>query len=54
MKHGSKESTHPSPGRRELRPAMETTASAPLDVDGAKLGLKRTQIVAAIRASRRK
>jgi hypothetical protein len=35
-----------------LRP--ETTASAPLDVDGAKLGLKRTQIVAAIRDSTRK
>jgi hypothetical protein len=35
-----------------LRP--ETTASAPLDVDGAKLGLKRTQIVAAISESRRK
>jgi hypothetical protein len=35
-----------------LRP--ETTASAPLDVGGAKLGLKRSQIVAAIRDSRRK
>jgi hypothetical protein len=35
-----------------LRP--ETTASSPLDVDGAKLGLKRSQIVAAIHDSRRK
>lgn len=35
-----------------LRP--ETTASAPLDVGGAKLDLNRNQIVAAIRDSRRK
>jgi hypothetical protein len=35
-----------------LRP--ETTASTSLDVDGAKLGLKRTHIVAAIRDSRTK
>jgi hypothetical protein len=35
-----------------LRP--ETTAAAPLEVGGAKLGLKRSQIIAAIRDSRRK
>ena len=35
-----------------LRP--ETTASAPLEVGGANLRLKRDQIVAAIRESRRK
>ena len=34
-----------------LRPE---TASAPLDVVGTKVGLKRSQIVAAIRDSRRK
>jgi hypothetical protein len=33
---------------------LETETSAPLDVGGAKLGLKRSQIVAAIRDSRRK
>jgi len=32
----------------------ETTTSAPLAVGGAKLGLKRSQIVAAIRDSRRR
>jgi hypothetical protein len=32
----------------------ETTASEPLDVVGTKLGLKRSQIVAAIRYSRKK
>lgn len=35
-----------------LRP--ETTVSAPLDVEGTKLRLNRSQIVAAVRDSRRK
>lgn len=35
-----------------LRP--ERTVSAPLDVGGAKVGLQRNQIVAAIRDSRKK
>jgi antitoxin Phd len=35
-----------------LRP--ETTASAPLDVEGTKLRLNRSQIVAAVRDSRKK
>jgi hypothetical protein len=33
---------------------LETAEAAPLDVGGARLGLKRSQIVAAIRDSRKK